>query len=348
VFRTRAAHTSEAKAVGELPAEFLAGVLDSLAFTENERFVPVDTTAGLVHVDPDQSEFLPDHVTEGVETPFFLGTDEDGSLWVDAVLPELLVDRLLVGWLDEVCLVDRDDRREVDAVVHHAVDQAVDVDLFTDRHVGVDVTVFAQHALDRLLVQVEVDARIDRQPVLGFPADADPWRFAIDPDLVPVQFLVEALVLVDLEHGEHEDDQVCRPDDREDGLSVTLARRGTFDQPRHVEHLDVRTPVLEHAGIDVQRRELVGTGLALGVGKRVQQRRLADARETHECDGGVAVFLDGVATAPAGGVLLFEFLLFLREFRLEPTDMGLCRLVVGRGGDFVFDLADLLFEPHQY
>jgi len=104
-----------------------------------------------------------------VEALFLRGADEDRLVRVDVVLAQLRVDGLLVVGLDEVGLVHGDDGREVDAVVHHAVDEAVDVDLLTaDGDVGVDVPVFAQDALDGALVQVQVGAGIDRQAVLIF------------------------------------------------------------------------------------------------------------------------------------------------------------------------------------
>jgi len=123
---------------------------------------------------------------------------------------------------------------------------------FADGDVGVDVPVFAQDALDGALVQVQVGAGIDRQAVLGLPADGDPRRLSVDADLVFVEFFAQARVLLDLEDGEDEDDEVGRADDREHGLAVTAAARGALDEPRHVEHLNVGAAVLQHAGIDVE------------------------------------------------------------------------------------------------
>jgi len=45
------------------------------------------------------------------------------------------------------------------------------------------------------------------------------------------------------------------------------------------------------------------------------------------------VLLDRVAVAAAGGGLVLQLLLLLRELRLQPPDVGLRGLVVGRLGD---------------
>jgi len=75
-------------------------------------------------------------------------------------------------------------------------------------------------------------------------------------------------------------------------------------------------------GLTSRCRELVGTDLAVGVRHGgVDQRRLADAGKPDQGDGGVAVFLDGVAGAAAGGGLVLEFLLELRELGLQPADV---------------------------
>jgi len=59
------------------------------------------------------------------------------------------------------------------------------------------------------------------------------------------------------------------------------------------------------------------------------------------------VLLNGVAaTAAAARLLLLEFLLLLRELRLQAPDVGLRRLVVRRVGDFFFERFDLLLDTH--
>jgi hypothetical protein len=105
--------------------------------------------------------------------------------------------------------------------------------------------------------------------------------------------------------------------------------------------------VFEHAGVDVERGELVLAGLRFGVGERVDQRRLADAGEPHQRNGRIAGLLDGVAVAAAGGGLVLQLLLLLREFRLQAPDVALRGLVVGRLGDLLAEFLDLLLESHR-
>jgi hypothetical protein len=111
--------------------------------------------------------------------------------------------------------------------------------------------------------------------------------------------------------------------------------------------LDVRTVELQHARIDVERRELVGADLAVGVGQCVHERGFADAREAHDGDRRVAVFLDVIAAAPTRGLLTdLQFLLLFRELGFEPADMLFGRLVVGRTRNLLAEVFDFLFKPH--
>jgi hypothetical protein len=105
--------------------------------------------------------------------------------------------------------------------------------------------------------------------------------------------------------------------------------------------------VLEHPGVHVEGRELVGPDLALGVRERVQQGGLAGARHPDERHGGVAGLFDRVALAAARRTLILELLFLLGELRLQPADVGLGRLVVRGLRDLLAELLDLPFESHH-
>jgi hypothetical protein len=154
--------------------------------------------------------------------------------------------------------------------------------------------VLAENPPYRPLVHPEVDTRVDRDTVLSLLSNRHPRGLLVGADTVFVQLRAEALVLVYLEHREHEHHEVGRPDDREHFLSVAPAAGCPLDEPRHVEELNVRPPVLEHPGVDIDSGELVGTGLAVGVRQRVQEGRLSDTREPDECNRRVTGLLDRV------------------------------------------------------
>jgi len=113
-----------------------------------------------------------------------------------------------------------------------------------NRHLGVDVAVLAEHLLDGVLGETHVVAHRHPESVFVRLPDIDVRRIGVKPNIRVVQLLAEAVVLLDLEDGEHEHDEIRGPDDGEHLLAATAAARGALDQPRNVEDLDVRAAVL--------------------------------------------------------------------------------------------------------
>src|ERR671935_23415 len=121
-------------------------------------------------------------------------------------------------------------------------------------------------------------------------------------------------------------------DDGQDVGAAASALRRPADQAGHVEDLDLRAAVLEESRDHVARREVVRRHGAIRVRDVIEERRLADRRETDEAHGRVAALLDGIAAAPAARLQPadLEFVLQPRDFRLELADVVLRRLVVRR------------------
>jgi len=106
--------------------------------------------------------------------------------------------------------------------------------------------------------------------------------------------------------------------------------------------------VLQEAGDDVQRGEVVRGDLARRVRDLIQEGRLADAREADEADRRVPALLDRIAwsaTAPLEAPR-FLFVLEPRQLRLQPPDVMLGRLIVRRLLDLVLDRLDLFLDGH--
>ena len=116
-------------------------------------------------------------------------------------------------------------------------------------------------------------------------------------------------------------------------LDIYRGRLQPVDTPDHLVHR--AETELRHV-----LPELLGQELLVGQG--VEERRLADAGEPDQGDGGVAGLLDGVAVAPAATGLLLELLLLLGELGLQPADVLLGGLVVGRVPDLLAEGVDLL------
>jgi len=136
--------------------------------------------------------------------------------------------------------------------------------------------------------------------------------------------------------------------DGEDLLPAPAALRCAPDESGHVEHLDLRPPVLHEAGDHVQRREVVRGDLARRVRDLIEEGRLADAREADEADRRVPALLDRVARTAAAPLEAPRLLLVLqpRQLRLQPPDVVLGRLVVRRLLDLVLDRLDLFLDRH--
>src|SRR5206468_2845409 len=135
----------------------------------------------------------------------------------------------------------------------------------------------------------------------------------------------------------------------EDFLPATAALRGTANQPGHVENLNLRAPMLEETGNHVQRGEVVRGHRAVRVRDLIEQRRLADGRESDEAGGRIPALLDGIARSTAAPFEAPRLLLVLEpsQLRLQPADVMLGRLVVRRLLDLVLGRFDLLFDRHS-
>jgi len=74
-------------------------------------------------------------------------------------------------------------------------------------------------------LQVLVGARGDLDTVFDLRPDRDLRGLLIDADVDVVELLLEPVVLLDLEHREHVDDEVGVSDDRQHLLTAAFARR---------------------------------------------------------------------------------------------------------------------------
>ena len=79
-----------------------------------------------------------------------------------------------------------------------------------------------------------------------------------------------------------------------------LPLRRTLNNPRQIQHLDLRAPILEHAGDSRKRREGIRRNLALRLCHFREKCRFADAGEPDERDACVAALADVEAGTAAG------------------------------------------------
>src|SRR2546426_2901836 len=151
-----------------------------------------------------------------------------------------------------------------------------------------------------------------------------------------------------LEHVDHQQNQIAPSGHGEDLLPSAAAFRSTANQAGHIENLDLRAPMLEETGDHVQRGEVVRSHRAVRVRDLIEQRRLADGRESDETRGRVPALLDGIARPSTAPFETARLLVVLEpsELRLQLADVVLRRLVVRRLLDLVFDRLDLVLEGH--
>src|SRR3989454_2882292 len=151
-----------------------------------------------------------------------------------------------------------------------------------------------------------------------------------------------------LEDIDHQENEVTCAGHGQDLLPPPAAFRRAPNEPGHVKHLDLRPAVLHEAGDHIEGREVVRGHLARRVRDLVQEGRFADAREADQADRRVPALLDRV-TRPSAAPLEAPCLLLVlepREFRLQPPDVVLGRLVVRRLLDLVLDRLDLFLDRH--
>src|SRR5207302_6863333 len=96
-------------------------------------------------------------------------------------------------------------------------------------------------------------------------------------------------------------------------------------------------------------REVVCGHRAVRVRDLIEQRRLADGRESDEAGGRIPALLDGITRSSAAPFESPRLLLVLEpsQLRLQPADVMLGRLVVRRLLDLVLGRFDLLFDRHS-
>src|SRR5881397_3049696 len=249
---------------------------------------------------------------------------------------------------DEVDLVHDDEGSQEHAVPREDVDQLVFRDVLPHDDRAVQVAPLPADVRDHLRVELrELDRRIHGEPAAVRLRQGDVRGPLVQANPGEMQF-VHQDIDVGLEDVDHEDEQIARPGDGQDLLPSTAALRRAPDEPGHVEHLDLLPPVLHEAGDHVQRREVVRGHLARRVRDLVQEGRFADAREADQPDRRVPALLDRVARPSAAPLEAPCLLLVLepREFRLQPPDVVLGRLVVRRLLDLVFDRLDLFLDRH--
>src|SRR5208282_5466573 len=172
----------------------------------------------------------------------------------------------------------------------------------------------------------------------------DARRSLIDPDPGALE-LDRERPKVRMFRVDEKQNQVGGSNDRNHLATPSLPSRSAGNQTGHVEDLDRGASPTHHPRDDRDRREVVGSGLALRGGQTVEQRRLADRRITDEPHGGVAAFADRIADAPTfplGSGFALESK--DRDLRLETPNVKLRRLVVGRVADLVLDRDDLFFK----
>src|SRR5699024_4952248 len=175
----------------------------------------------------------------------------------DVVVAEVFVHRRKVVAFDEVDLVHSHERREIYPIVEHAIEEFVEGHGFGDGDVGVDVATLVKDFSNSVVFEFDFGTRRHVDPALSFRRDTDPWRAGVETDLVLVEVLPKGFVTIDLEDREEKDHEIRRTNHRQHLSAPATTARRTLDQSGNVQQLDVRTRVLQHAGIDIERGEHV-------------------------------------------------------------------------------------------
>src|SRR6267143_1978594 len=294
--------------------------------------------------DPHETEGVVDLVLEARESDPLFGRDRN-----ELPTRELFLEGLHVVRGHEIDLVHDDQCLHVDAISREDVDELVLRDVLADDDRAVQVPPFPADVCDQHLVELrQLDRRIHPEATTVRLRQGDIGGTLVQPDPRQPQFFFEDIDM-GLEHVDHEENQVAAPGHGEDFFASTATLRSTADQPRHVEDLDLRAAILKKPWNHVQRGEVVGRHRAVRIRNLIQQRRLADGRESDETGGGVPALLDRITRSSAAPLEASRLLLVLEpgEFRFQPADVVLSCLVVRCLLDLILGRLDLFFNRHR-
>ena len=197
--------------------------------------------------------------------------------------------------VDKVHLVDRDERRHVDPVSLHRIDEIFLRRVATDQNLRVHHLALGEDGPHVLNIEVEGPDRREPDTADRGLLDGDVGFRDVDTDARIVELLDEHVHVLAVEDVHEDNDDVGAPHDADDFLAPALAHGGTCDKSRDIEQLDLRALVFERAGHHGEGGKRIRGDRALGTGELVEERAFTGRREPDEDCGRVARLLDRVA-----------------------------------------------------
>uniref|UniRef100_A0A8W7Q3G9 Uncharacterized protein n=1 Tax=Anopheles coluzzii TaxID=1518534 RepID=A0A8W7Q3G9_ANOCL len=248
----------------------------------NQAIVKVGRCARFLRVHADQLQVLPQHLQQVVQVEVHIAAHHHRERL--AGQPVHLLDRDLID------LVVHVDARQIDPVAGHHVDELVLRAVLPEQDLRVENLERVQYRLYHLFVapgQRAGRVKADATPLLDLEVDVGLALVQPQPDRL--QLVLEQIpVHVRLGRVQHHQHQIGGARHRYHLPTATLALGRPLDDAGQIEQLYVGALVLDHARDAGERGELVVGRLALRLGQRGQQRRLADGREADQGDACVA------------------------------------------------------------
>jgi len=232
----------------KVPVELVTDILDRAAGSDDERFIEICLATMRFEVHPHEPEAVIDRILCLFKV--IPGSSRDHQGRAAEPFGNVMLDLKETFLVHEIDLVDRNERRDVDAVALDGVDEVVLRCVPADQDVGVHHLALGKDRPDFLDIKIERPHRVEPDAAMGALLDGDVGFRDIDPYPGIVEFLDEHIEVPLVEDVHENNDNICPADHRDDFLATPFSHRSACDETGDIEQLDLCPLVFKGTGND--------------------------------------------------------------------------------------------------